>query len=265
MFCFKCGAELPDGSMFCDKCGTKVGNEQEKPAAEKPNINNQAVVNQIPVNNSNTVKKEKRIPIWPIIVGIFLVICIFVAVFTSGSSGDKNNDKSKESTTSSYTWTEATTKATTEATTEAPTTEAPNPFEKNDFSSIFGYYFSNTKEDFQNTVIQNGYTELPTISHDYAFSTGPEGLLGQAVSVAFDSGRKSYYLDFSVLGSLETVVIRYNTEEDLSKEIERLYGPAQNGEYLGHIGEQALTLIVYQETLMLNEEWEISLSINHQN
>lgn len=130
---------------------------------------------------------------------------------------------------------------------------------------IFGYSFSNTKENFQNTVIQNGYTELPTINHDYAFSPVSEDLLSQATSLFLDSDRKSYYLDFTTLGSLETVVIRYNTTEDLSKEIERRYGPAQNGEYLGHIGEQALSLIVYQKELMGIVNWEISLSTKHQN
>ena len=24
MFCFKCGAQIPDESVFCSKCGTKV-------------------------------------------------------------------------------------------------------------------------------------------------------------------------------------------------------------------------------------------------
>ena len=115
-----------------------------------------------------------------------------------------------------------------------------NPIKENDFSLIFGFLFSNTKENFQNTVIQNGYTELPTINHDYAFSTVSEDLLSQAASIFLDSDR-------------------------LSKEIERRYGPAQNGEYLGHIGEQPLSLIVYQKELMGIVNWEISLSINHQN
>ena len=31
MFCFKCGSEIPDESVFCSKCGTKVA--QAEPAA----------------------------------------------------------------------------------------------------------------------------------------------------------------------------------------------------------------------------------------
>lgn len=33
MFCFKCGAQIPDESVFCSKCGTKVQTSPE-PAAQ---------------------------------------------------------------------------------------------------------------------------------------------------------------------------------------------------------------------------------------
>ena len=195
-------------------------------------------------------KKIIKILVEIVIVVILIIALVIFAVIkaVSDSSSEKNDGKSRQNTTSAY-----------------RTTEAPNPVDVNDFSNIFCYDFSNTKEQFQNTVKNNGYTELPTINHDYAYSPVSEDLLSQAASILLDSDRKSYYIDFTALGGIETVVIRYNTTEDLSKEVERLYGPAQNGEYLGHIGDQPLSLIVYQKELMGIVNWEISLSINHQN
>jgi hypothetical protein len=38
MFCKNCGAQIPDGSVFCTECGTRVQEEpvQEEPVAQEP-------------------------------------------------------------------------------------------------------------------------------------------------------------------------------------------------------------------------------------
>lgn len=254
MFCIKCGSEIQDGALFCAKCGTKISNDQTADTPTSVNISDAPTNSNYNVNTANNtpqMPKQKKSHTWLVIVVILIIALGIFAVIKATSK--KNDGTSRQNTTSTY------------KTKEAPTTtEAPNPVDVNDFSNIFCYDFSNTKEQFQNTVINNGYTELPTINHDYAYSPVSEDLLSQAASILLDSDRKSYYLDFTALGGIESVVVRYNTTEDLSKEVERLYGPSQNGEYLGHIGDQPVSLIVYQKELMGIVNWEISLSINHQ-
>lgn len=36
MYCFKCGAQIPDESVFCSICGTKVGNHESGSAEPSP-------------------------------------------------------------------------------------------------------------------------------------------------------------------------------------------------------------------------------------
>ena len=36
MYCYKCGAQIPDESIFCSHCGTKVGGEPVSEAGASP-------------------------------------------------------------------------------------------------------------------------------------------------------------------------------------------------------------------------------------
>lgn len=36
MYCFKCGAQIPDESVFCSNCGTKVGSQESVSAEPSP-------------------------------------------------------------------------------------------------------------------------------------------------------------------------------------------------------------------------------------
>ena len=67
MFCANCGNELPDGSAFCPKCGTKVGGTE-------------AVVNQQnPVSDSENLKKSRfrilsKVALLLVVFGFFMPI-----------------------------------------------------------------------------------------------------------------------------------------------------------------------------------------------
>lgn len=39
MFCYKCGKELPDGALFCNKCGTSLSKLNERDSQEESNTN----------------------------------------------------------------------------------------------------------------------------------------------------------------------------------------------------------------------------------
>ena len=67
MFCANCGNELPDGSAFCPKCGTKVGGTE-------------AVVNQQnPVSDSENLKKSRfrilsKVALLLVVFGFFMPV-----------------------------------------------------------------------------------------------------------------------------------------------------------------------------------------------
>ncbi len=94
MFCDQCGAELPDDSVFCPKCGAKqtpVDSEANNAAGEAApgaaNTAGNAPTNMTNVSNgapaTEPPKKKKGFPFVPVIlVGILLVaVIVVVAIF----------------------------------------------------------------------------------------------------------------------------------------------------------------------------------------
>lgn len=90
-FCRKCGAKLPDDSMFCYKCGTKIepcNNTQVNtpPASTAGNIRNVATPNpQARVNSSSTNSNLKT----GLIFGAALLALVLIAAFFSCFFGHK--------------------------------------------------------------------------------------------------------------------------------------------------------------------------------
>ena len=65
MFCEQCGAQLPDGATFCNKCGAK-----------------QSVSEMSPVEGTGKEGKKKGFPFVPVIIaGIIVVVGIVIAAF----------------------------------------------------------------------------------------------------------------------------------------------------------------------------------------
>lgn len=52
MFCYKCGNFLPDNAVFCNKCGTKIMNNQAQMQTEPFVSTNSAVIKKAPINNT---------------------------------------------------------------------------------------------------------------------------------------------------------------------------------------------------------------------
>ena len=55
-YCIKCGAELPDGAMFCPKCGEKVSQVENN--NKKQEILHQTSTNSLPNNSKTTIKAK---------------------------------------------------------------------------------------------------------------------------------------------------------------------------------------------------------------
>lgn len=133
MICPRCGNNLPDYSVACNKCGCSFSNNQPNqipnPNTQQLNNNNNMVrqPQQMQVNNPNWYKpapkkEDTRWITWMLVgFGVFIAFVLFITVALSVMFGNKNqNDKPKTTTHSSTTssTTEATTEAVTEATTE---------------------------------------------------------------------------------------------------------------------------------------------------
>ena len=90
-FCRKCGAKLPDDSMFCYKCGTKIelcNNTQGNtpPVSTAGNIRNVATPNpQAQVNSSSTNSNLKT----GLILGVALLTLVLIVAYSSCFLGHK--------------------------------------------------------------------------------------------------------------------------------------------------------------------------------
>ena len=111
MYCSNCGNEMPEGTVFCPKCGTKVGtngeaNSQGENTFVQPSVTNAS--GAMNMTNQTCVSKSKK----PIIKkwwfwGIIVIIAIIVISTLGGSSEETDsssleiNDSSKETDSSS--------------------------------------------------------------------------------------------------------------------------------------------------------------------
>lgn len=86
MFCFKCGAELPEGSAFCPKCGAmltsgensaEAGADSGQTSVERKQTAAETPVS-VPAANVKT-KKKKNIILW-VILGLLVVFIVYCVV-----------------------------------------------------------------------------------------------------------------------------------------------------------------------------------------
>ena len=84
MFCVKCGNQMPDGSEFCPKCGTKVGGKTSKVSVSsvKDKLNKDEIKKYVKTN------KKKSIIIGSVggVVLLFILIAIVIAILNSGKA-----------------------------------------------------------------------------------------------------------------------------------------------------------------------------------
>lgn len=84
MFCVKCGNQMPDGSEFCPKCGTKVGGKTSKVSVSsvKDKLNKDEIKKYVKNN------KKKSIIIGSVggVVLLFILIAIVIAILNSGKA-----------------------------------------------------------------------------------------------------------------------------------------------------------------------------------
>ena len=85
MICKRCGANVPEGTKFCMKCGLELPVVQLKP--------NPTVTQSVPKAKKTAVKPKKTIPGWLIAVLIFVLIVI-VAVGVSSSESSSGSSSS---------------------------------------------------------------------------------------------------------------------------------------------------------------------------
>lgn len=84
MFCFKCGAEVPNGSKFCEKCGASLadGNVTQTPGGEPVREVQQPVC--VPADASKKKKRKK----WSFILGGAVLLFLLIIIVAIGG-GDE--------------------------------------------------------------------------------------------------------------------------------------------------------------------------------
>lgn len=87
MFCFKCGAEVPNGSKFCEKCGASLaaGNVTQMPGGES------AKAVQQPVGVPTDASKKKKRKKWPFILGGAVLLLLLIIIVAIGGGDDSES------------------------------------------------------------------------------------------------------------------------------------------------------------------------------
>lgn len=86
-YCKKCGNQLSDDMLFCQKCGTKVeaAAKEERPAAAYPVLEN---IESTPTKQKTKNKNGARVFG---IIALVLIVIIFIATIGSNSNDNSNN------------------------------------------------------------------------------------------------------------------------------------------------------------------------------
>lgn len=79
VFCSKCGAEMPAGSLFCSKCGQKIISAEEGELA-----------NKISQFNAGIDKSAKIKKLLPVIIAAAVIIVIGIVLLSGGGGGGKD-------------------------------------------------------------------------------------------------------------------------------------------------------------------------------
>lgn len=83
MFCRQCGSQLPDGSAFCNKCGTKIVYLEEAPQPQQPVYAQPQLPPEPTVNRSNeqaaAALKKPASKKWLIVLIVILVLAVIGA------------------------------------------------------------------------------------------------------------------------------------------------------------------------------------------
>ncbi len=87
MFCYKCGAELPDGTQVCPTCGTV--------------FENKTIVSQTVLNQELPEEKIRNFGIWKLVSGILSMIIFAFMMFQSCAVGAVNSINKSDDTSGS--------------------------------------------------------------------------------------------------------------------------------------------------------------------
>ena len=92
MICSKCGANIPDGSLFCAQCGTQYVYNQVPNPQQGLQVN--MVQNQQPVYNNADNKKDNSSWKWIIVIILLLIVVALLCLllFNSKNNGAEDND-----------------------------------------------------------------------------------------------------------------------------------------------------------------------------
>lgn len=83
MYCQKCGAQIPDDSVFCENCGAKVTEAENKKREPKKNSNPSA-------------KSNKSKWMIPAVVVLIVVLAVIAVLFFKGKLGGDGNEPANQ-------------------------------------------------------------------------------------------------------------------------------------------------------------------------